>query len=419
MALLETFYPSTLDYRGWYFGPQSSHKDGLNKLVTSDDHLPKAKGVWIKLSNKSKFRKATSMSRFNRTFIPGRRMEIRGTQQGQPLSLISSPGGYYYSLCALTGISLKSSIGAVTDCSGTTNIPNSMRNEAVTKALLKISDQKAGIGEDLATFRQTLDLIRNPSMALVNSLRYARKHPKFQDYIFMGAKELLRRHNLGDVLASQYLAYVYGWVPLLKDIHGVMSFLKDEGSNKAFLLYGKGSSAQQGTTSVVRQNDPSGSCWTDIGPLTEEAKVRCNIWARIDPQHTGLRALNQLGLLNPLSLMWELTPWSFVVDWMLPIGSVLQALTAPAGLLFVDGSLSVRATSVGPWSHHNYSVDDNTITSSINGDGILKFDMYKRETLGTWPMPGLWINYSPFAGEHNDRPLKAVALAVLALNKLK
>jgi hypothetical protein len=32
-----------------------------------------------------------------------------------------------------------------------------------------------------------------------------------------------------------------------------------------------------------------------------------------------------LGLLNPENVLWELTPWSFVADWFIPIGSYLDA----------------------------------------------------------------------------------------------
>jgi hypothetical protein len=34
----------------------------------------------------------------------------------------------------------------------------------------------------------------------------------------------------------------------------------------------------------------------------------------------------QLGLLDPLSVAWELLPWSFVIDWFIPIGAYLDVL---------------------------------------------------------------------------------------------
>lgn len=33
-------------------------------------------------------------------------------------------------------------------------------------------------------------------------------------------------------------------------------------------------------------------------------------------------------MLNPQSIAWELTPWSFVIDWFIPIGNYLNNLDA-------------------------------------------------------------------------------------------
>jgi hypothetical protein len=39
-----------------------------------------------------------------------------------------------------------------------------------------------------------------------------------------------------------------------------------------------------------------------------------------------LSALRQMGLANPATIIWERIPWSFVVDWVLPVGSYLQLI---------------------------------------------------------------------------------------------
>lgn len=44
----------------------------------------------------------------------------------------------------------------------------------------------------------------------------------------------------------------------------------------------------------------------------------------------------KVGLTNPLSVAWELIPFSFVVDWFLPIGKYLDALDVPLLYTFTD-----------------------------------------------------------------------------------
>jgi hypothetical protein len=50
-----------------------------------------------------------------------------------------------------------------------------------------------------------------------------------------------------------------------------------------------------------------------------------------------LATLSGLGLTSPVALAWELVPFSFVVDWFLPIGPMLGAFSAFQGLTFVRG----------------------------------------------------------------------------------
>jgi len=47
--------------------------------------------------------------------------------------------------------------------------------------------------------------------------------------------------------------------------------------------------------------------------------------------------LNRYGVANPLSLLWELTTLSFVVDWFTGIGDFLDSLTASFGLSYLWG----------------------------------------------------------------------------------
>ena len=55
----------------------------------------------------------------------------------------------------------------------------------------------------------------------------------------------------------------------------------------------------------------------------------------------NLLLANRLGLVNPLSVAWELVPFSFVVDWFSGVGNVLDGYTDLLGLSVVD-TYSVR-----------------------------------------------------------------------------
>jgi hypothetical protein len=51
-----------------------------------------------------------------------------------------------------------------------------------------------------------------------------------------------------------------------------------------------------------------------------------------------LKDVSELGLSNPLSTLYELTPYSFVLDWVVPVGDWLSVLDAGNFLEFKEGS---------------------------------------------------------------------------------
>jgi hypothetical protein len=289
--------------------------------------------------------------------------------------------------------------------------PIDMRNEAVTKALTKIADQKVNLGENLATFKQTLGLLTGKLQFALNYLKVMRNATELRKFLHMSYRDIMRKEGLLTASASRYLEYVYGIRPLMQDIYELFNILK-QGLGEDMIIVGRGDSRRtQQMSSTKEITLTSSNIRWDLVQATAQAK--CVLWARIDPSHRGLRALNQLGLLNPAGVAWDTVPYSFVVDWFVPIGPVLYALTAPAGLIFISGSLSFRNSEsiegtwrlggVGDWKSDLQNV---STTVPISGE------FYDRVIYASWPRPGFWASPNPFAG---DRLLKALALTITGM----
>lgn len=77
--------------------------------------------------------------------------------------------------------------------------------------------------------------------------------------------------------------------------------------------------------------------------------------SRVSVTVTGaaIQAASQYGLNNPSLIAWELVPYSFVVDWFLPVGDYLERLGAFSGLKFSDYSYTESAD----WSRTFTSTD--------------------------------------------------------------
>jgi len=305
----------------------------------------------------------------------------------------------------------------VPDIKGPPSWSDSERNEAITKALVDISNMKANIGENLATLRQTMQLVRDPMGNLLKIIRSVRANKSMQPLMHQAFRDIYRDGKGLDPIAAAYLAYVYGAKPLMQDIFGLMELAKELG-NKPLLLHARAKSSRSVETPFFPSTDVSNSTKVEIGPVPTTATTRVNLWAKPNPEYQLTRTLNQLGLLNPASLAWELVPFSFVIDWVLPIGPVLQALTAPAGLDFVDGSISKKLRASGPYQQYHYKTSTNFGESRISpANGTINYEGYRRETIRSWPRGGLWFDSDPLrlASDGSDRAFKAMALAILGL----
>jgi len=387
--------------------------------VESSDKSPPVSGQIVHI-NGQVFRKATPYARRHFRIQPGASQSSSATWKkngfvDQPVKITSTPGGanpgFPEYAVMYPGIkNVNTGMNALKDYP---TIPGSMQNEAVTKALLNLVSDSAGLGENLATMGQTVRLLANPLTYIVNKIRFIRNTRSWDVFIRQVGVDALS-HRPTDV-ARRYLEYVYGIKPLMQDVYDTVHILK-EMSNKPLLIRGRGVSKRYASGPVTVYDEGFNGSWTQV-QFNTKSEVRCNLWAQVDPNSPGIRALNQLGLANPASLAWDLMPWSFIIDWVLPIGSVLQALTASHGLTWVDGSVSCRLKGRGTYAQHlNFDTREQTGISHSNATGIINYDGYNRQTLGSFPMPGLWLDQDPMRG---DRPLKALALSVLALGSLK
>lgn len=128
-----------------------------------------------------------------------------------------------------------------------------------------------------------------------------------------------------------WLEYSYGWAPLIGDVHTML--------NKTFGV----------PNTVVRASFRSQTSVSTSGPdnLTKFNDVelrRTDVSARVRVTANApeLQALAQYGINNPALLAWEMIPYSFVVDWFLPVGNYLEDLLSCSGLSFSDETTSIK-----------------------------------------------------------------------------
>lgn len=396
-------------------GAGASYAESLDTILYRNEPTP-VTGAWVDLPMGGRFRLPTDYGRVETVMEAGLPEIYRWTDPLHgPSSYISSPGGYarWEFMSGNWIYHYNSELG----------IPNILEppgflimeeNESITKSLNKIADQKANMSENLATFGQTVRLLTDPIKGVISLTQKLRADKDIWPLI----KQSYRAWARGKVakkLTDPYLAYVYGVVPLLQDIHGILELAQSQ-SKQPLLFHGSATARRTYNASDFGKWNPTydrGEWWT--GNSTE-SRTRTTLWAKLSDEFSGTRVLNQLGLVNPASLVWELVPYSFVIDWLLPVGPVLSALTAPAGLDFVGGSTSRRVRAQWKYDIRHYP-GPGGFSQEQYGGGRMRYDGYARKVHTFWPRPGLWIAEDPL-GLHrdgSDRVFKALALSISRL----
>lgn len=309
----------------------------------------------------------------------------------------STPGGRHYE--QTTSVSHGHPLGEQSPRAFDLNWPgvnwsDDLNNEAIAKALARIKDMKVALGENLATATQTYSMLASSSFTLLNAalaLKQGRLSRVWE--ILKDGRSAVRRG------ADLYLQYRYGWKPLMSDVF-TLSQLLSEGLRKPLILSGSAKSQLEPFTCKQVH------AWESRGGGTRQAY--CKLYGKVtDP---SVQWADALGVSNPLSLAWELVPFSFVVDWFVPIGSVLDGLQAPKGVEFLGGFTTMRGVIDAearelppPWY-----IERSPRRTSVRG-----FSIRRQPHLGDWPKPMPYAK-SPFNHQHG---LAAFALLIQRLRR--
>lgn len=259
--------------------------------------------------------------------------------------------------------------------------------------------------------RQTVNLVLNAARTIGSAYRNLRRGNfvgALSNLGVQGNESARRRYNRQygrdptRAAANAWLSLTYGWRPLVNDVYNSMETLAETNSREQNREIRVTSSSRRNDVEVADNYLISGS--PNIkGTRTLVTEESCRgVW-RCKP--TSWNVAGSFGLLNPALVAWELLPFSFVVDWFLPVGRYLEGMDVPMRFQHLGGSIGYKRqvkTYYTNWKYENLST---------SGGGVYEttYVTVQRDPLGSAPTVGLdSIVFEPKLGA--SRVTSAIAL---------
>lgn len=202
-------------------------------------------------------------------------------------------------------------------------------NRAVQKLYDKIRNMESStpIGEDIGEYHQTVNLFKRGLGGIRDLIDYTMLHHKEilkKGYQWRNTKRVVK--SLGDLT----LEYRFGIEPLAKDLGEGLAALTSDKFLDAFLPF----TARSSATSTAKNYDEPWSSFPALHVLTftdSNYMVRFKGEYRIRSKSAYPSFARSLGLTwrESLPTLWNLLPYSFLLDYVTNLHTYVEALTIP------------------------------------------------------------------------------------------
>lgn len=258
----------------------------------------------------------------------------------------------------------------------------------IARERLRDSNNRASMGSAIGTAKQTAHEMANNASNVLYSYRSLRRgnFALAAKHLGIDARSLLT----GKSFANAWLQWIYGAKPVLQDIHDQANLIHGINRGEGFTF----TASSKRHVSYTSSADPTSTFreeWSCEGGVKVAYKARIT--------NSYLDSLDTSGVLNPLSVAWDLVPYSFIVDWFIPVGNVLESLTATAGLEFASGYISSKEDWVFKSTLQHWGAP-GTYDIKDNGSMGVAVMVNHRRTLSDFALPHLYANTNPFSSIH-------------------
>lgn len=190
------------------------------------------------------------------------------------------------------------------------------------------------VGTALAEISSSLRMAHNRAHQLSNAWDALRHGTLGEMFTVLGMdRDLLKRKHRQawnrrtkslENASGLWLEYWMGWSPLMGDIYAAPRALASYQSK----YYIRTGGTQEYKASATRGNPPWGAYSVRS---TCDAVIQCHMSGEVRVTNPNYHLLKNLGM-SPQDIVWNILPWSWMIDWFGNIGQVLSSMNDWVGV---------------------------------------------------------------------------------------
>lgn len=243
----------------------------------------------------------------------------------------TSIGNWYSVVKPMTGSGTDNSIfnpnGQIFPCPERDRALNKARERFFEKA-----NERVDLAVAFLQRREAASMIANRGMQLLKLARAIRKGDVHTAAAEIGLSRPPRGHKWRQQskdVGGLWLEYSYGWKPLVSDLYKATDVL----ASPYDPIYIR-TSASEAVTRFFQSQRGNTLC---RHAYQGRASAQVGATVAVTPHGVQIQSLKNAGVTNPLTWAWEVIPFSFVVDWFVNVGDVLQSIDDTVGLTITSG----------------------------------------------------------------------------------
>lgn len=266
------------------------------------------------------------------------------------------------------------------------DLESQARKQATEKAYAKVANVQMSLAETILERASTIKVFIERAKQIKNlydALKNGKLPPIPSKY--KGKKKAAAKAAAANKdISALWLEYSFMWMPILSDIKLLLDGIKPiEG------VYVRGKAVVSGSKYVHSTWPMNGGARTTSVFSTRTVSATVKLWVTIDDPLVALQS--EMGFLTPVSV-WNVLPFSFVVDWFFRIGALFERLCFP-GKTITQGSTTTKiedsAYSFASLSGLYWVTDEyppRNIYYTSKGSGINRKTVLYKRVLGV-PSP--------------------------------